>query len=169
MRFSKRIIYSAQILALVLGMTATNSFADDSSAQEKVAKALSGFHMAATSADLEALAGGQDQLVSALLVLRLRETPPSVAVRAEKLLIGYSDRPDVAKALQEDLTAPDRAGLARTIAMHAGSAPTADARKSLSLTVVDRAQKEETYRPYARALKESSDEEVRRVARGLPD
>jgi hypothetical protein len=56
-----------------------------------------------------------DALVSDLLELRLTENPPFVALRAEELLLEYTDREDVLQHLEEDLQHPDRKGLARVI------------------------------------------------------
>lgn len=59
--------------------------------------------------------GDKEQLISDLMQLRLTDSPPFVALRAEELLIEFSDRDDVINVLEEDLVNPERKGLARVI------------------------------------------------------
>lgn len=76
---------------------------------------LSDRHKVPTINDLEKMYGSTEDLVKDLLLLRLVEFPPFVSLRAEALLLQYSDRKDVISSLEEDLDHNNRLGLARVI------------------------------------------------------
>lgn len=84
-----------------------------SSAELKVL--LSDRHQIPTLSELEKIYGSTDALVQDLLELRLVDFPPFVSLRAENLLLQYSDRNDVISSLEEDLDHEGRIGLARVI------------------------------------------------------
>ena len=151
--------------ALLVHSAAPVVRADD--ATDKVSAALSGYHFDTTPAKLEAIAGGKDQLVAALLALRTSEALPFVGIRAEKLLLEYSDRKDVQDALMEDLASEKYKGLARTVTMHLDRASTPAVRQALARAAVERAKGDTDFMPYAKAMVHSTDPEVQRMARGL--
>jgi hypothetical protein len=124
--------------------------------------------MTTSREQLEEIAGGKDALVAALLELRTDDSTPFVAVRAEKILIGYADRDDVAQALTSDINSTQYAGLARTVSIHVNDAPTSTARVALGRQLLERAGKDSSFLPYARALEDSTEPELRNAARSLP-
>ncbi len=126
-------------------------------------------HLSTTRDQLETMAGGQDALVKQLLELRHEEHVPFVGMRAEKLLLQYADRPEVRLALEEDLRAPRYKGLAKAIAIHVDTVPDSAAREGMAKLVIERAKQDPSYMPYARMLRESSDENVRELAREALD
>ncbi len=127
--------------------------------------ALANRHMTQSTTELEQLAGGQDKLVARLLQLRTEEKLSYVAVRAEKILLNYSARPEVADALAEDAVNPNRTGLARMITVHIDKVEEPAARKRLAELLVARAGTDAEFSPYARTLLDSSDLEVSRLAK----
>ncbi len=72
-------------------------------------------HPVFTVESLIELAGGEDELVSQLLLLRLRDKPAQAAINAEKILLGLSFRKDVQEALLEDVSTEDRFGLGSVV------------------------------------------------------
>lgn len=149
--------------ALFSGILMTSSSA--LAASDPVVSALSLRHMTATTEQLESTAGGADALVSRLLELRTDETTPFVGVRAEKFLLQYADRPEVAAALETDVKSPTMLGLARVVAMNVDKIPSPKVRQSLAQAIVERGKQESGFKPYAQALTSSSDAEVSALAR----
>ncbi len=133
----------------------------------KVANALAGYHFGSSNAALEALAGGRDELIDSLLQLRTDDSRPFVGIRAERVLVTYADEPRVTQALLDDLGSDQRKGLARTVAIHLENAPNATARAQLGTQAVNRARRENAFRPYVEGMKSSSDSELKRIARSL--
>ena len=136
-------------------------------ATEQVTQALSGYHSSATAAQLESIAGGAGNLVPILLALRTQEKPPFVAIRAEKLLLGYSNVPEVRAALEQDLQSPQLMGLARVISMHIDTVSDADVRQGLAKLAVARAAQDGEFLPYAKALTQSRHADIRETAKTL--
>lgn len=151
------------LLVIVTGILMTSSSAI--AASDPVVTALSVRHMTATTEQLEGLAGGADALVAKLLELRSDENTPFVGIRAEKYLLQYADRPEVAAALDQDVKSDTMVGLARVIAMNVDKIPSAKARQSLAQSVIDRGKQQTEFKPYAQALTSSSDPEVSALAR----
>lgn len=151
--------------AVLTAMTPAAVFAAD--ATEQVTQALSGYHSSATAAQLESIAGGAGNLVPILLALRTQEKPPFVAIRAEKLLLGYSNLPEVRAALEQDLQSPQYKGLARVISMHIDTVNDADARQGLARLAVARAAQDGEFLPYAKALTQSRHADIRETAKSL--
>ncbi|MCB0323740.1 MAG: hypothetical protein KDD69_09215 [Bdellovibrionales bacterium] len=114
---------------------------------------------------LESLAGGQDALVRILLDYRTKETPPFVGIRAQKLLLGYANREDVADALAGDVTSEEYFGLARIVSLHLDQVPSEATRSRLGRAIIERAKKEARFERYARGLLQSQDPAVSRMAR----
>ena len=131
---------------------------------DPVLRALEGYHFNKSASELEQIAGGQEQLVSRLLELRGSEKPPFVGIRAVKVLMSYGEREDVRSALLEDMRSASRLGVARTLVVHIDSVSNRDFRYELARQAVERAVEEESFSRYARALEDSSDERVRRIA-----
>ena len=107
-------------------------------------------------------------MVPILLTLRTQEKPPFVAIRAEKLLLGYAHLPEVKAALEQDLQSTELKGLARVISMHIDSVSDAGARQGLAKMAVARATQDGEFLPYARALAKSAHADVRESAKTLP-
>lgn len=150
---------------LITVATPAAAFAAD--ATEQVTQALSGYHNSASAAQLESITGGAANLVPILLALRTQEKPPFVAIRAEKLLLGYSNFPEVRAALEQDLQSPQLKGLARVISMHIDTVNDADARQGLAKLAVARAAQDNEFLPYAKALTQSSHADIRETAKTL--
>ena len=115
--------------------------------------------------ELEELAGGQDSLIETLLKHRRAERPPFVGIRAERLLLNYSDREEVISALESDINDTKYFGLARTIGTHIDTVKANQARTRLATAVLRRAQTESRFRMFGKMLLESSDSNVKRLAR----
>jgi len=141
---------------------ASSAFADSPKAQ--IERSLSARHAVATVAELERLAGGDDQLVAILLDLKDHSSLPFVSVRATRMLVTLSDRSDVQAALLDDMNANDRAGLARVITLHLDKAPTSTARMALGRAAMARSRRDTSFRVYSQELQRSSDASVRRLA-----
>lgn len=136
-----------------------------SSAQaDQIEQQLSHRHFVASQESLSKLAGGDDALVARLLELRHSETP-FVAVRAEKVLLSYADREDVQVAIESDLQSAQMRGLAQVIAVHIDSVPSPEARMRIAQAALARAERDQSYRVYAKVLIDCSDEQVRKLAR----
>ncbi len=128
-----------------------------------VRTALSARHLSASPEQLERIAGGEEPLVRELLVLRATKVPPYLALRAEKMLLRYSDREEVLTALEQDLANPDRRGLAQLIAIHIDDIAPETSRRRIGEAIVERAKRDEAYSPFARMLAESKDPVVRQL------
>lgn len=159
-------VLAGAVYAAPAGLFVTAAHADASPA-EKVKFALSGYHVTATGEQLEAMAGGADELIRILIALRTLETPPFVGIRAEKLLLTYADRPEVSAVLESDLRSTELAGLARIIPAHLDKVPSAAVRRSLARVALDRAASDGSFVPYAKGLLSSQDTEVQQMARSL--
>ncbi len=164
----QRFFTSFSYFVLVAGVVII-SFSNIANAQgvEEVKVALSGYHDTATKEQLEALAGGADSLVPILLTLRTLETPPFVAVRAEKMLLNYANRPEVAAALGSDLQSSQYTGLARVISLHIDRIGDTRVRSELARKAVSRAKTDQAFEPYTRSFSTSSDAQVREAAKSL--
>ncbi|MFN8391464.1 MAG: hypothetical protein U0136_14345 [Bdellovibrionota bacterium] len=165
MKLSSRFVGVA--VALGIGLAPHSASASDAVAA--VSAAIGGYHPSVTNEQLEQLAGGRESLVQALLEIRNDQTTPFVGVRAERLLLDYADRSDVQAALSADVDSPSSAGLARTVAIHLGRAPSADSQAALARKIVDRANREAEFVPFARTLKDSPEPRVQSVARSLKE
>ncbi len=145
----------APVRAEVQNATAPNS---------AVLNVLSKRHMNETTADLERIAGGRDNLIRELMALRTYQGLPYVGVRAAKFLVAYADAPEVEAAIKEDLQAADRAGLAHVYAIQIDKVSSPEARKRIAQGVIDKAQDQPDYSHFARNLLYSNDPEVKRLA-----
>ena len=161
-----KIRLAAGALAIVISAAIMPASAVADSSLDKVTKALSGYHFAGSAESLEKLAGSREELVTSLLSLRTNDSIPFVAIRAERLLLGYADDPRVGAALGDDLNSTERKGLARTVVLHLDSAP-ASARQALGRQAIERAARDAEFRPYARALQSSTDPELRELSRSI--
>ena len=157
------LLLTAFVFGVIGGATTTRA---ESETATRVATAMSGYHFQAKPDALENIAGGEDQLVHALLELRTNNSRPFVAIRAERLLLVYADREDVLQALLTDINSQEHKGLARTIATHIDRAPE-KTRRSLGRAAIDRAKRDPDFSPYARSMNSSSDPELRTMARSL--
>lgn len=133
-------------------------------AEDPVLFALSARHFEMSTAQLEQLAGGEEALVAKLLAVRTQEKPPFAGIRAEKILLEYAHREDVQAALEEDVQSTQYQGLARTIAVNIDSVTDSTARHRLARGVSERAQRDATFKTYAKSLASSKDEAVRKLA-----
>lgn len=61
------------------------------------------------------IARGEDALLNELLKIRLVENPPQVGINAQKILLNFSNIETVREAFLEDVSKPDRFGLASVI------------------------------------------------------
>ena len=129
--------------------------------------ALSNRDFSATTAQLEQIAGGREQLIGRLLELRHDSSLPAVGMRAGKLLLGYSADARVKQALAEDMASTQYLGLARAITLHLDSIEDQSLRRSLAQVAVDRAKQDPSFVPYLKSLDSSSDDEVRRIAKSV--
>ena len=136
------------LLAFALWMSSVASVAK----AESVEKLLTERHLSATPAELETVAGGREQLIDELLKLRQKDTPPYLSVRAEKALLSYSSDEKVVAALESDLADPNAQGLARIVALHLNKVPSATARERLTKSIRSRAERDESFAPFLRAV-----------------
>lgn len=165
MKTKKSLLVATFAATLAVGVFMTDISVGHAQNDDPLMLALANRHMTQTTAQLEQIAGGQDKLVARLLQLRTEEKLSYVAVRAEKILLSYSARPEVADALAEDAVNPNRTGLARMITVHIDKVEAPAARKRLAELLVARGGTDAEFSPYARTLQESSDSEVSRLAR----
>ncbi len=115
---------------------------------------------------LEVLEGkyeSTDQLISDLLELRLTENPPFVSLRAEELLLEYSDREDVLLHLEEDLSHPERKGLARVIIRGLHKIRDEEAKTRFSRTSAELVRSVPFFSPMKEFMIESPDPVVKRA------
>lgn len=160
------ILLGAFPLAHVLvteGLVST-AYADDSAQLTAVKGLLGQRHFDGSTVALEQAAGGKENLVALLISLRHDEKTPFVAIRAERLLIDYSDHSDAEAALQADLQDAKMKGLARTVVMHLDKVKSDSLRQSLARSAMTRAKSEPDFEPYTRSLHSSSDPVVRSIA-----
>jgi hypothetical protein len=150
------IIFSATIL-----FASSCAVADGS-----LTEALSARHFNQSTADLEAKYGGEEKLVAELLQLRKQESPPFVGVRAAKILMSYSGREDVAKAMYEDIQSDDTVGLAQLYAINIDKISNESTRRRLARALVDRSKGNARVATAVESMQSSSDAEVSRLAKG---
>ncbi len=129
-----------------------------------VEQLLSGRHYGSELKDLIRAAGGEDELVDALLVLRLKPVPPQLGIRSERALLHFADRAAVFEALESDISDPQRRGLGQIIVMHLDQIRFEVARRRLARAAVERGRKDPQFRPFADTLRKSSDAAVRALA-----
>ncbi len=150
------------VMAVLIPILPPNLFAQSS--DEGLLMALSNRDSVPPLADLEKLAGGQDALVQKLLQYRRQEEPPFVAIRAEKLLLSYSDRPEVKAALLDDISSTQYLGLARVVTMHIDKVKDEATRQELAKVALSRAKSDSSFAPYARTLHSSTNAEIKKMA-----
>jgi len=148
------------ICALILAVLPSYSLAATS-----VKEALSERHGVPSTEELANIAGGEDKLVAELLTLRHDDSLPFISIRAEKILVQFADREDVAAALESDLGNAQKRGLARVVAVHLDSAPSSESKARLARAVISRGQREKAFLPYARTLLDSKDSNISSLAR----
>jgi hypothetical protein len=132
---------------------------------DPVLVALSARHFTQTQEELEALAGGKDAFVGKLLAIRKMSGVSFAPVRAAKLLLSYTDRPEVRKALESDLQSEQLAGLAQVVTLHIDKIENPEFRTHIARIALSRASRDADFQPYARALIDSADPQVRKLAR----
>ncbi len=164
-RISPRTVLAAAVWVSSLGFTVTSARADDS-ALAAVRGILAQRHFAGNTSTLESAAGGKSNLIQILIQLRHDNNTPFAAVRAEKLLIDYSDDPAAQAALKEDLQNPQMKGLARAIVVHIDSVKSDSVRQEMARMAMNRAKTESDLEPYIRQFDSSSDPVVRSIGSG---
>ena len=118
---------------------------------------------------MEQTLGSEAETIAFLSDYRLKEIPPLVGIRAEKLLMrDYYDKEEVQQLLIEDLQSPGRFGLARIIATHLDSLPDDSLRLKLADGVIARGKQEQRFKSIARMLLTSTDPEVKQKAKNSP-
>lgn len=122
---------------------------------------LSDRHQVPAAQDLEKHYTSIEDLISDLLELRLVDNPPFVALRAEELLIEYSDREDVVDVLEEDLEHPERKGLARIIIRRLDRVRDEDAKIRLSKKSAQLIRSNTFFTPLKEYMTKSSDPVVK--------
>lgn len=105
--------------------------------EDLLVRELTSRHPSYTTESLLTIAGGEDELVSRLLVLRLEDSPASLGVSAMRVLTDFSYRDDVRAAFLEDVSRDDRLGLGSVLLSKLDKVPDPDfkiqlAKKSLT-------------------------------------
>ena len=154
----KSVLFSVCLLLPALAMAAD--------ASEEIKRALMARHDVAPVGELQKIAGGESELVEILLELRQDNETPFVSVRAEKILLDFGGRDDVADALEADVNNPETVGLARVVLLHVNRIPSSDTRVRVARAGVRRARAEPKLRTAVSGLEKSSDPRVRAVAQG---
>jgi hypothetical protein len=104
-----------------------------------------------------------DELIEDLLRIRLTEYPPFAALRAEALLLEFSDREDVISHLEEDLEHPERIGLARVIIRSLDKVKNDDARARFAKKAARLVRTNETLKSLETSMEESPDPVVQKA------
>ncbi len=149
-----------KILAFVV-LSLSTACAQTSSASLKLL--LSDRHKVPTFAELEKNYSSEDALVADLLELRLVDYPPFVSLRAEGLLLQYSDREDVISNLEEDLNHSERLGLARVIIRGLDKIKNSDAKHRFSLKAAELVSTNKILKSLKEGMENSSDPVVKRA------
>ena len=142
-------------------------FASADSVDDALLTALSNRDNIPALTELENMAGGKRVLIEKLLNYRTLESPPFVAIRSEKLLLNYVDDTDVKAVLLKDLSSPELLGLARIITLHLDDISDSATRQEFARQALSRAKADTEFAPYAKALRSSNDEQVRKMAESL--
>lgn len=150
----------------LLGLVSLGAIPAFAQLEDPIFRALAGYHQTASVEELEQLAGGTDALVSRLLELRQLEKPPFVGIRATKILLGFSSRPDVQEALEADMGDESRLGVARILVTHIDSVPDQGFRRRLAERALLRVRNDPEFGRYAKTtLLGSADGQVSRLAK----
>jgi hypothetical protein len=104
-----------------------------------------------------------DDLIEDLLLIRLTEYPPFAAIRAETLLIEFSDREEVVSHLEEDLEHPERTGLARVIIRNLEKVKNNDARSRFAKKAASLVRTNDTLKSLKSSLEESPDPVIQKA------
>ena len=163
MRLGNKIFRVVFSLVLMCGLG--RSVAEAQDASDPVYLALSSRHLTHSKDSLESLAGSKEQLIKKLLELRTVEKPPFVGVRAEKFLLFYAEDAAVAEALESDLNSAELAGLARVLTINNDLLPNSALRTRFARLSVERAKRDPKFASVARALVDSTDSAVSKLAR----
>ncbi len=165
-------VYSAVSICFALVATSllfsSSAFAEDHGEMDSLLNALShrcSTHGAPSLASLEKIAGSEDALIEFLLEYRTKEQPPFVGIRAQKLLLSYADRSDVAEALASDIDSAEYLGLARVIGANIDAVNDESARRLLASRIIARGKRDSSFTPYAKSLIGSNNAEVSSLAR----
>jgi hypothetical protein len=134
--------------------------------QDQILHALSRRDLGPSLEELRTIAGSDDRLVSRLLELRAADVLPFVQIRSAKLLISYSSRPEVQRALLDDVLAPNRLGLVRVYARAIDQLPAEGFRTELAARIVERASHAEEYQSAVKLLSQAQDPGIRALAQG---
>lgn len=151
-------------LSIVLVVLYISSFLGSALAEDKVLDVLSERHLSVTPEQLERYAGGADNLAERLLQLRHLQGVQFVAERAARALLRYSDRPNVLEGLEGDLGDLKEGKLARVIAVYFSDVPDGEAKHRIAMAILERAEIERSFQPFARMLLEATDPEIRQLA-----
>lgn len=135
--------------------------------QDELKLMLSARDSVATLEQLEKVAGGRELLIEELIKLREEDSPALIGMRAEKLLLSYSDSPGVVSLLEEDLKDRKKLGFARLIALNIDLAPSVEVRTRLATLVMERSKTEQSLGKYVESFKDSKHEDVRRLAENI--
>jgi len=107
------------VVLMGLGFLIANSNAETRSLEQEI----KGRHFELVATDLSVVFGGEDKVVADLISLRDLESPPYVSTRAEKLLLGFSNREDVRAILRQDVVDEKSLGLCSVILSNITSIP----------------------------------------------
>ena len=132
---------------------------------KKIRRILSVRHESYSRDNLVKVAGSEAALIASLLKLRTQEGLPYVPYRAVKLLLGYSQYAVVKEAIESDFKSPERRGVAQVVAVHIDKMNDPATRRYIAKMALDEAETDQTFLPYAKALVDSSDAEIRKIAR----
>ena len=158
-----RSIYSGRLATFAVGtFVALVSLAPAAAHAESVKSLLGGYHFSSSVEDLSSRAGGKEALITELLALRHDSVTPFVAVRAEKVLLELAADSRVQAALEEDSTAKEFLGLARTVAVHIDRVEDAGKRRGLATSLLNRGDGDKSI---SKILQESKDPEISAAAR----
>ncbi len=163
-------VTKSRILAVSFSLVSLicSHFAASAHASDALVEALSDRHHVPSFEELVQLVGGRDQLIDRLVELRGNTTVPQVGMRSARLLLeNYNGESEIESALSEDLERADRKGIAQMIALNLDKVPSSVARVRLAENVLQKAQGDSDYAPFAKSLSVSKDEAVRKLARQI--
>ncbi|HMO18472.1 MAG TPA: hypothetical protein PKA63_06510 [Oligoflexia bacterium] len=124
---------------------------------------LSDRHHVPKASELEKQFSSRDEFIDELLKLRLTEKPPFVALRAEQMLLEYSDNSKVISSLEEDLVTDGRLGLARVIIRGLSLIKDESAKERMSRTSADLVRKDTRLKYLEDDIKKETDPVIRKA------
>jgi len=159
MRKGSRNILIATLISMIATYSGTAFSLEDSESTRMLRKELSAKHTELSRESLLALIGSEDKLVLSLIALRREQKPPVLGARAEKLLLTFSEREDVQKALLADVDDPNAFGLASIILSSLPNIKSTDFRKTLvnkALNQKSSLEHQERYREILKSLPDNT-------------